>query len=830
MSEGSSGSPSGKASRLATAFEHDDHEEDESKVPFRTKLWNYLEEAMEESAPAGIDGQDMKTHGILIPITMIYVMVFFAALFYFAIQGAIQIERQHFLSAERQDGSICDTVATYITATYEADLNGAWSTFSGTFKVNSSYYSLKFTGGPVDKASYRSNMIGFQTKLNALGAKAANRDVTYTLLAMSALELTSTDVTGLAFSSNVVSDVTFGSLTPYSWAIVNYQGRCYGEKNSTYVAATYDKAEKSIVIAIDGIKVSKNDSSVYTEPCPSQAPNLYKLFGYKSDKSGSQFKAKFEVRSLATVISINLGIFRKEDFDYIDLGIDSAQFGLPPGFFYIDAYYVDFQPFFCLSDAAKGNSGPDICFLTIAGIKSTSTTLGDVLAYTLLYPTMTSYGDFESPTTKDGPCTCPRDRNSPSCNQPDHLISMFYDTGVDTGTGVANNDNTVAIGKYFQQFLVADSVNGDITLNYNAYPIGLLSTQLWYNNKVSSSNLTSAFNTLCPDKKCAAFVVEMSKANAFTPLTKNGLNLYALTIDWVKDSAGQDTLQPLLMCSDLISQPAVMNKLVASPPVELTMPFYNCHNTLATALQTSIGVAQGYASLASTLIVSVITMSIVLYCNRFKAKTPEDKVASSKVKQVKRQQAFERSILSIAQNQHALAPLILELVAASKDPRVEDTYAKFCYNQRRPPKPTRKALMIHDPPAEFVQEHKETITTFRETGETSAVKSKTGFTQQEEDEEEEEYEYEYEDDSDQEDTRIIPVDKHGRRIALTQTGGADPWCFMGSVDSMGDVVAGGRRPTLTIANDGTSGGGSRPVEVQKPAATRSPPPPPPRKK
>jgi hypothetical protein len=183
------------------------------------------------------------------------------------------------------------------------------------------------------------------------------------------------------------------------------------------------------------------------------------------------------------------------------------------GFFYIDAYYADFQPFFCLSDASKGNSGPDICFLTTAGIKSTSNTLGDVLAYTLLYPTMTSYGDFENPSTLKGQCKCPGDNSSLSCNTPDHLISLFYDTGEDTGTGVANNDNTVAIGKYFQKFLVDDPDNGDITLNYNAYPIGLLGTQLWYNNRVSSSNLTSAFNTLCPDQKCAAFVVEMSKVS-----------------------------------------------------------------------------------------------------------------------------------------------------------------------------------------------------------------------------------------------------------------------------------------------------------------------------
>ena len=223
-----------------------------------------------------------------------------------------------------------------------------------------------------------------------------------------------------------------------------------------------------------------------------------------------------------------------------------------------------------------------------------------------------------------------------------------------------------------------------------------------------------------------------------------------------------------------------MDKLVASPPVELTMPFYDCHNTLGAAFTTSIGVAQGYASLASNIVVAVVTFLLVQYFNRVKAKTPEDKVASARTRNMKKRKEFERTILSIAQNQHALAPLILELVAASKDPRVEDTYAKFCYNQLSPPKPTRKALMIHDPPAEFVQEHKETITTFRQTGESSAVPTISGFLEQTEDEEydeEEEAEDEGEDD-DEESAR-----EEYRRIVAK-----DPKHLQGTSDAWGCLV------------------------------------------
>jgi hypothetical protein len=65
------------------------------------------------------------------------------------------------------------------------------------------------------------------------------------------------------------------------------------------------------------------------------------------------------------------------------------------------------------------------------------------------------------------------------------------------------------------------------------------------------------------------------------------------------------------------------------------MPFFDCHNTLGSAFTTSIGVAQGYAALASNVIVALVTFCLVQYFNRVKAKRPEDKVASVRTRNMK---------------------------------------------------------------------------------------------------------------------------------------------------------------------------------------------------
>ena len=410
--------------------EHHDEDDEVKRTGCWSKVLGHLEDSIEELAPGGIDAADMKKLGIMIPVTALYIFVFVGSLLYFSYQGAIQMQNQHFLSAEAQDGSVCNTVPSYISATYEADLNGKWSTASSQFQTNSSFFSLEFTGVAVDQNSYMTSMYDFQSKLNVLGKKALERDITYTMLVLATM-LWRFSATGIKFSSNVQPDIAFGSMQPWSWAIVNHKGRCVPLNqtgiNGTTVGSSYDKLRSSFVVSIDGISI--DSSKNYIEPCPDQIPSLYNLLGYRSDKVGSSFNARFDIRTVSDVVAINLGMFNKEDFNMLNIGTDVSALGLPDGSFYIDSYYKYFQPFFCLSDKAKGNKGPDVCFLALNGIKASSPILGDILSYTLFYPTLTSYGDFTTTSTAAGPCQCPRDKNSPSCNTPDHLLSLFFDTG-----------------------------------------------------------------------------------------------------------------------------------------------------------------------------------------------------------------------------------------------------------------------------------------------------------------------------------------------------------------------------------------------------------------
>lgn len=122
INSGGNGSKEGAATEPASTF---------------GKLYTRLEEALEEHSPGGIHPEDMKKLGILVPMTVLYIFVFLGALLYFSIQGAYTIQGQQFLSANEQDGSICATVASYITAIFEADLNGVWSTDSANFQTNS---------------------------------------------------------------------------------------------------------------------------------------------------------------------------------------------------------------------------------------------------------------------------------------------------------------------------------------------------------------------------------------------------------------------------------------------------------------------------------------------------------------------------------------------------------------------------------------------------------------------------------------------------------------------------------------------------------------------
>ena len=629
--------------------------------------WAYLVEMSMDSAPGVGDPGDLHKFGVLVPLTLFYMGIFVTTLFYFTIQGAKQIASQKFLSLTAEDGFICTDVPLYVTATFYGDLQGRWST-NPDYQANASFYQLQFGGAAVNQASFQSNMRSFSDQIKIIGEKMAQRDSLYSLLSISSFASSSTDGTALSFSANVSPVEVFTNLKVYAYGFFNHRGRCVplnessSATNSTVISVKNSRFENSIVVTFDGL-VPNPSGGIY-EPCPLQLPSLYHLLGRKG--SGTSFSFHIDIRSLVDAVAINMGLTTKDGMNEVDLGFDPSTVGFPKGALYVDPYYSNFAPIFCLSDEEKGGaSNPDVCFLAFPGIASNSENYGDILSYSLWYPLMVSFGDFVQPTVAKGPCQCPRDIDLPQCNVADFLVTMFYDTGASSTDGTANNTNTVKIGKHFQSFLIADSENGDVKLAKEVYKTAMFAASAYYDNNVTDPRLTTELNSICPDKQCAALVVELFQESAFSPISSSQLNYYAIAPSYITG-----TNRKRIMCSDVLYVADAMAKLIDMPPTELVQPFLNCHNEFKTALLTSIGVAQGYAQLASGVIITVVGFFVIQYVNRVKAAggNPEDMISKPKNKEVREKKVLMKTIRAIQDDIAALKQQQQQQSAAASPP------------------------------------------------------------------------------------------------------------------------------------------------------------------
>jgi len=261
---------------------------------------------------------------------------------------------------------------------------------------------------------------------------------------------------------------------------------------------------------------------------------------------------------------------------------------------------------------------------------------------------------------------------------------------------VSNNTNTVRIGKHFQQFLINDPDNGDIAMATAAYPFTTASTNLYYKMLNNSADSTAAFRALCPDKNCAAVMIEISQSSIFQPINTQQTSLYALSSQYVMDSStGKATTQKRTVCIDAISFPTAFERMAGRPPVKLNMPFYNCHNTPETALLSSIGIGQGYAALATGIVMGLIGFFVTFYINGCKATSESELLLSAKSRERREMKETRRLLRALVQNQSAQAPVLAELVKGSREKAVEK-WIEYQYNE------SQFDLNLKAPPKSFV--------------------------------------------------------------------------------------------------------------------------------
>ena len=133
--------------------------------------------------------------------------------------------------------------------------------------------------------------------------------------------------------------------------------------------------------------------------------------------------------------------------------------------------------------------------------------------------------------------------------------------------------------------------------------------------------LAEAWKKICPWGTCGAFVIETFVDE--TTYTYMGMNKYHVIMSDFSGKKFQDsnyTSNPTMfhkqmMCVDTISQAAAMAKLAAQPPITLVQDYFECSQTLTSAVLSSIGNAAGSAGLYMSVIVGAAGF-IFVQCTR----------------------------------------------------------------------------------------------------------------------------------------------------------------------------------------------------------------------
>ena len=112
-----------------------------------------------------------------------FVATIFACFIYFTYAGISGAMGVKFISLTGSNSvQECSTVPAVVTGTFTADKWGRWNT-DPYYSANSAIYLLEFEATEVSQEQYESIMSGFGASLSTLGARMADRDLAWSLLA-----------------------------------------------------------------------------------------------------------------------------------------------------------------------------------------------------------------------------------------------------------------------------------------------------------------------------------------------------------------------------------------------------------------------------------------------------------------------------------------------------------------------------------------------------------------------------------------------------------------------------------------------------------------------
>ena len=343
----------------------------------RGGVFNILATALPESP--SYDSHELQRTGLMIPLAILYFLSYFGAILYFSITEALDTSKHKFLSLDNvNDKSVrCSEVPNFIINKYISDLNGYWQSDPNFFS-NGSNYEINFEGTSITTDQYKNIMETFDKKLLALGNKGKLRDMAWNLVALSTYRFKDDD-------ANMEFSTVSTPLSIFSVAVqtANYftrlggmckdDSRIYGRFESPYITVytpnkmnETDYSETNFMSSNATVKIPCHDYIT-----SSMIPN-FQLMLIRPGWS----RTDFDVRSLTAAIAINMGILELE-LMATTVSTYPGLVKLPSGSFYMDPYYRDVNPFYCLDKQNPGSTGPgsNLCFLLSGGFNAGQTLL-----------------------------------------------------------------------------------------------------------------------------------------------------------------------------------------------------------------------------------------------------------------------------------------------------------------------------------------------------------------------------------------------------------------------------------------------------------------------
>ena len=432
----------------------------------------------------GVNMTELKDRGWAYPILLLFNAIFFTTLIYLTVSNMQALKENQFLSLDANSTTqVCYEVPSSLSGRFEGDVYGNWET-SNDFNYNSSIFYLTFTGSQIDNGQYTSVMTAFSNRLALLGTKAARRDEAWNAMVWSSWSF-SDDSSNMKFTSTADAGIIYNQDV-----IVGIISSSTGVCQNLHQYGSFSSVEKTLAFNIPSpiypdqvLNVTGNlQQGIYRDTTYDFCPSMWQMWWLNWDPTFNgkfpTYQVKFDIRTIAFVMSLNMGIMTRADFVETTSAWGSAAISGAPGNFYMEPNYAPMAPIFCANKTLYAQkfkislsraqlNGPEICFYVAGGANTTN----------LFYP-MTVAMKTDPLTGHVYPCKCPNDQSNFNCNFRDIVVSMIYDT--------VDNLGSFKFALKMQQLLVKDPINGDLAMQQAVAPVMAATLDIAYNPSVQS--------------------------------------------------------------------------------------------------------------------------------------------------------------------------------------------------------------------------------------------------------------------------------------------------------------------------------------------------------